>query len=310
MIKHLSIFVLVLCVYASMAFGQDTTATLTTPPNTDSTEEKKAIFTYALIPTFGATFQNISKSDEETLTVQWLAGLQGRMNWEGRVFGLTSSLFMQYGQLHTEHEEPVKTQDNLIFSLTPSMYVLPSLGFRLFLENTAETQMKQGYMDTIVTRFADPLFLYHALFFGQKLSNTAEDGTGEISLTYGLGYALQQTYTQDFQTVETREQLKRDPSSPISNVDIQLGISGIVDFAARKQIGDLFQLNASVKTVILGKEDTYKDITKARVGSLALASISYGVFNLEYTMRLLYDSNFSVRRQLDQSLVAGVRVEL
>jgi hypothetical protein len=158
----------------------------------------------------------------------------------------------------------------------------------------------------VVTRFADPLFLYHALFLGQKLSNTAEDGSGEISLTYGLGYALQQTYTQDFQTVETREQLKRDPSSPISTVDIQLGLSGIVDFTARKQLGDLFQLNTSVKTVILGKEDTYKDVTKARVGTLALASISYGVFNLEYTMRLLYDSNYSVRRQIDQSLVAGV----
>jgi hypothetical protein len=108
--------------------------------------------------------------------------------------------------------------------------------------------------------------------------------------------------------VEAREELKRDPDSPISNVDIQLGMSAILDMNARKQIGDKFQLNAGLKTVILGKRETWDDLAKSRIGSLGTLSISYGIVNLEYNIRILYDSNISPRRQLDESLVAGIRL--
>lgn len=281
-------------------------------PAVEQPPEQPAIFSYTLQPSLGVTFQNISRSDDEEdiLTVQWLAGLQGRMNWEGSTLGLSSSLYFQYGQLHTHTDVPLKTQDNLIVSVTPSLGILPSIGIRLFLENTAETQIQPGLIDTSVTNFMDPLFLYQTLFFGQKVASQAEDGSGEVSLTYGVGYALQQTFTKDFITTSQSEQLKRDPNSPISNVELQLGLSGVVDFTARKQLGNNFQLSTSLKTVILGKEDLYKDLTKSRVSTLGLLSLSYGIISLDYTLRVVYDSNFSPRRQLDQSLVAGFRVSL
>jgi hypothetical protein len=274
-------------------------------------EESQTTFSYSLVASLGCTFQNISRSaEDETLTAQWLASLQGRMNWEGEVLGLSGSLFSQYGQLHTKDFVPEKTQDNLIVSMTPSLSIFPSIGLRIFLENTAETQMQPGIIDTSVTNFLDPLFLYQAVFVGQKITSTADNGSGELSLTYGLGYALQQTFTQDFITTKQGEQLKRDPNSPISNVDLELGITGVIDLTARKQLSDNFTLTSSLKTIALGKEETYKDLEKARVSFLGLTSLSYGVVSLDYTCRIVYDSNFSPIRQLDQTLVFGMRLNL
>lgn len=278
------------------------------------TVNKTSTFSYTLNPSIGVTFQNISKSDEETLTAQWLANMNAQFQWEGSVFGLSGSLYAQFGQLHTPESEPIKTQDNLLVSVTPSMLLFPSIGIRLFLETTGETQMKEGRIDTVITRFADPLFVYQTLFLGQKISSIAIDGTGEINFTYGIGYALQQTITNQFPLVTTREKYIIGPENPLATVQDQVtlesGISGVVDVNARKQIAEKLSLNLSSKTALLGKRETYQDISKVRVGSLSTLSLVYGVFTIEYNMRLVYDSNFSLRRALDQSLVAGIRFTL
>lgn len=271
-------------------------------------------FSYSINPSLGITVQNISKTEEETLTAQWLANLNARFQWEGKVFGLSGSMYAQFGQLHTREAEPLKTQDNLLVSITPSMMIYPSIGIRLFLETTGETQMKEGMVDSLVTRFADPLFVYQTLFLGQKLSSIADDGSGEINFTYGLGYALQQTITNAFPLATTREKYVIGPDNPLSavqdQVSLESGISGVIDVNARKQVAEKLQLNLSSKTALLGKRETYKDISKVRVGSLASLSLSYGVFSIEYNMRLVYDSNFSTRRALDQSLLAGIKFSL
>ncbi len=276
-------------------------------------ENTPSRFIYSISPSFGLTFQNISKSDNESLTAQWLASLEARMDWDDSTFGLSSSLYLQYGQLHHEGIVPEKTQDNLIFSITPSMTILPSWGIRLFFETTAETQMKQGMVDDVESHFLDPLFLYQTVFIGQKIFSANADGTSELSLTYGIGYALQQTITDKF-ILESNRKYIIGPNNPLSNVQDQVtlesGISGVFDLSAKKQIGEKLNLSASVKTVLLGKEETYSDYRKTRVGTLILGGISYGLFSLDYNLRLLYDSNYSLRRQLEQSLVAGVQVTL
>lgn len=270
-------------------------------------------FTYSFNASFGLTFQNISKSDNETLTTQWLANVDTRISYDDSTFGLGSSLYLQYGQLHNGSAFPEKTQDNLIVSLTPSLMILPSMNIRLFLETTAETQMKKGMVDNSDSYFLDPVFLYQTVFMGQKFSSTSSDGTGECTLTYGIGYAIQQTITDKFVLKSNRNYII-GPNNPLSAVQSQVtlesGISAVFDLVVRKQIGDKLNLNASVKTVLLGKEETYQDLTKTRASSLILAGISYGLFSIDYTMRLLYDSNYSFRRQLEQSLVAGIRYSM
>ncbi|MBK9247453.1 MAG: hypothetical protein IPM69_04905 [Ignavibacteria bacterium] len=270
-------------------------------------------FTYSLNASFGLTFQNISKSDDETLTTQWLTNVDTRISYDDSTFGLASSLYLQYGQLHNGGLFPEKTQDNLIFSITPSLVILPSWNIRLFLETTAETQMKKGMVDNSDSYFLDPVFLYQTVFIGQKFATSSTDGTGEFALTYGVGYAIQQTITDKFVLKSNRNYII-GPNNPLSAVQSQVtlesGISAVFDLTMRKQIGEKLNLNASIKTVLLGKEETYQDLTKTRASSLILAGISYGLFSIDYTMRLLYDSNYSFRRQLEQSLVAGIRYSL
>lgn len=311
--NHLIIIALQLLFVSISAAQTDTSKIASAVSDSIIAENSPSHFTYSLAPSFGLTFQNISKSDNESLTAQWLATLDARMDWDDSTFGIASSLYLQYGQLHTEKLFPEKTQDNLIFSITPSFMILPSWNIRLFFETTAETQMKEGMVDNVESHFLDPLFLYQTIFIGQKIITKNADETSELSLTYGVGYALQQTITDKF-VLESNRKYIIGPNNPLSNVQDQVtlesGLSGVFDLSAKKQIGEKLIISSSVKTVLLGKEETYKDYRKTRIGTLILAGISYGLFSLDYNMRLLYDSNYSLRRQLEQSLVAGVRITL
>ncbi|MBI3260696.1 MAG: hypothetical protein HYZ54_14650 [Ignavibacteriae bacterium] len=311
--NYLMLLAMHLMLISDISAQTDTSKAVSAVSDSIISENSPSHFTYSIAPSFGLTFQNISKSDNESLTAQWLTTLDARMDWDDSTFGVASSLYLQYGQLHREGVFPEKTQDNLIFSITPSFMILPSWNIRLFFETTAETQMKEGMVDDIESHFLDPLFLYQTIFIGQKLIAKNTDETSELSLTYGIGYALQQTITDKF-ILESNRKYIIGPNNPLSNVQDQVtlesGFSGVFDFSAKKQIGEKLILTSSVKTVLLGKEETYKDYRKTRIGTLILAGISYGLFSLDYNMRLLYDSNYSLRRQLEQSLVMGVRLEL
>ncbi|MBS1538320.1 MAG: hypothetical protein JST20_11295 [Bacteroidetes bacterium] len=308
--KYILLIVINIYIVSSLSAQTDSTQATVVPPSEENVPSK---FTYSIASSFGLTFQNISKSDNETLTAQWLASLDARMNYDDSTFGLSGSLYLQYGQLHRESFFPEKTQDNLIVSITPSLMIFPSWNVRLFFETTGETQMKEGRVDNVESHFLDPLFLYQTAFIGQKFAHTSTDGTSSFNLTYGIGYAIQQTITDKF-VLESNRSYVVGPNNPLSDVQSQVtlesGFSGIFDVSVRKQLSEKLSGNASIKTVLLGKEETYKDLTKVRASSLMLAGISFGIFSLDYTMRLLYDSNYSLRRQLEQSLVVGVRLTL
>jgi hypothetical protein len=267
-------------------------------------------FSTSINSMLGLTFQNISKSDDETLTVQWLASVNARMTWDNTTSGLSSSLFAQYGQLHTVEAVPLKTQDNLIMSVTPSTTLIKAASIRAFLEVTGETQMAPGMVDTVPSDFLDPLFLYETVFLGQYIQSNADDGSGEFKLIYGLGYSMQQTVTNRFILASNRNYVI-GPDNPLSAVQSQVtvesGLSAVVDMSARAQLAENLNLNVSIKAVALGKADSYKNWETWRCSGLALANISYGIITIDYTMRLLYDATYSIRRQLEQSLVLGLR---
>lgn len=297
--------------YSKLVAQSDTTYNVPSSIDTIQLSVSSSKFTYSVASSFGLTFQNISKSDNETLTAQWLVNLDARMNWDDSTFGVAGSLYLQYGQLHRAGLFPEKTQDNFIFSITPSLMIFPSLNIRLFLETTAESQINTGKVDNVESHFLDPLFLYETAFIGQKFTHTDTEGTSEYNLTYGIGYAIQETVTDKF-VLESNRNYIIGPNNPLSAVQSQItlesGFSGIFDLNAKKQIGEKLTLMSSIKAVFLGKEEMYSNYRKIRASTLILGGISYGVVTLDYTMRLLYDSNYSLRRQLEQSLVAGVRL--
>lgn len=299
-----AILVQVLCSVHTASAQDDSTST--------QQEEETTKFVFNASPALGLTIQNISKSDEETLNAQWLASVRSRLLWEGPTLGLSGSLYLQFGQFVEPDYAPTKTQDNLIVSLTPSLAILPEAGIRLFLETTGETQMAEGFVDTAKTGFLDPLFVYQSLFVGQKILSVSDDNTSELSFTYGAGYALQQTLANEFALQSNR--VKISETNPLSSVQdvvtVESGISAIVDFNARKQLNETMSITASIKTVMLGKEAMFQDVANSRVSALALMSMQLGIFTLDYNMRIVYDNNYSKRRQLDQSLVLGLRYNI
>lgn len=276
--------------------------------------DETSIIDFSLTANGGATFNSIDQSEEEkTQNVQWVSGIRSSFNLTAEPFQLYNSVYAQYGQLHEDGELPKKTKDNLILTVMPSVAIFPGSTLRLFLETTGETTMGDGDVDGIPTKFLDPLFLYQTLFVGQKHHDEAEEGEWSFDLIYGVGYALQQTFAKQFILEENREFVIGE-GNPITSVQDQVslesGYSAVFQLEYQSNITDLFNFNASLKTVALTKTPSVKTLSDSRVSGLLLGGLSYGIISADYTMKLTYDKNYSVRRMLDQGLVFGLKLRI
>ena len=276
--------------------------------------DETSIIDFSLTANGGATFNSIDQSEEEkTQNVQWVSGLRSSFNLTAEPFQLYNSVYAQYGQLHEDGELPKKTKDNLIVTVMPSLAIFPGSTLRLFLETTGETTMGDGDIDDIPTKFLDPLFLYQTLFVGQKHRAEADEGEWSFDLIYGIGYALQQTFAKQFVLEENREFVIGE-GNPITSVQDQVslesGYSAVFQLEYQSNITELFNFNASLKTVALTKSPSVKTLSDSRVSGLLLGGLSYGIISADYTMKLTYDKNYSVRRMLDQGLVFGLKLKI
>lgn len=322
--KH--ILILSILIAGKLAFAQQDT--LTTPDTTiraavdsiisepqieEAAPESEQAIRFSFSPNIGFTWGKISNDGEESENLQWQGQLQSRFSYEGGRYQFNSSLFAQYGAQVSKDAPPVKTQDNLIVTFVPSLTLVKDLGLRLFFDVTGETEMGKGMVDTIETRFLDPLFLYESLFFGHKTHRFSDDGSEETEFIMGVGYAYQQTITNNFILAQNR-QIVIDENNPLSKVQeqftVEKGYSGILEINHIQKFTDNLSARSSIKTVVLTKDNFTDDIANCRVGSLILAGMQYSIFSLDYTMRLLYDRNISPRRSLDQSMVFGLRLDL
>lgn len=269
--------------------------------------------TFTAVPSVGFTFQSSSKDDDETENLQWLAQLQAKLSYEGEPYQFNSTLFAQYGAVVTKDASPQKSQDQLQVSLVPSMTLFESLGLRLFFEVTGETQMGNGMVDSVETSFLDPLFLYETLFLGHKTHTVSADGNTEFEFILGAGYAYQQTVTNNF-VLEANRQFVVDENNPLRSVQeqftVEKGYSAILSLSLVQRLGENLSLRASNRTVMLTKDKFTKNIENSRIGSLTLAGVQYKFLSIDYTLHVLYDRNISPRRQLDQTMVFGLRFEL
>lgn len=313
-IKLLFCFALILAT-AKASFAQDSTSIKlidTVSSRISEPAEAKSPVHFSASPSVGFTFQGISKDGEESEDLQWLSSLQAKLGYEGSRFQINNTLFLQFGEQVSRESSPKKIQDNFQLSVVPSMTLSDKFGIRLFFEVTGETEMGQGVVDSVETRFLDPLFLYETLFLGHKTHIVSEDGNSDFELIFGIGYAYQQTLTNKF--ILTRNRKFVDNSGLLSAVQdqftIEKGYSSIFLLNWTKKLGDDFTLKESFKTVALTKDDFTKNIRNSRVGSLLLTSIAYKFLSIDYTLHLVYDKNISARRQLDQTMVFGLRFDI
>src|SRR5438105_3008028 len=127
---------------SAAAYAQDTTALPSTHPHHTTKLH--------LSPSLDISLTSDSKEGNEVLSAEWLSALTARVFMDGEPDQFAGRIDATYGQ-HISELEPQKTQDDLIVSVTPSRTIVPSIGLRLFLEVTGETQFTKGYVDTAVT---------------------------------------------------------------------------------------------------------------------------------------------------------------
>lgn len=262
----------------------------------DSTEsvKKKMIINFHFRPSIGLTYGESNSEGENKSNLQWLASVNTDFTFISPKFDLSSSLFVQYGQSKIHGQEPVKLQDAFIFSITPSIPIVKLPPLRLFLETTAETSLGKGTLNNSPTQFLDPLFLYQTLFVGQKHYSFEDKDKTTWELTYGVGYAFQQTLNKDFQVEQDIQGSKSDFES---------GYSGLVEFNINSPISESLNFVLNAKAVALSRENFFQDIDASRRSVLVRSGLFYKKVGLEYNYHQVHDPNLSPKAMVDQSIM-------
>lgn len=256
-------------------------------------ENSEKNFQFHFRPSLGLTFGDSNSSGSKVTNLQWLGTLNSDLNYIGKKFDFSSTLFMQYGENKLEGQAAQKVQDAFILSLTPSVPVIKVPKIRLFLETTAETNLGKGTINENPTGFLDPLFLYQTLFLGQKHYSYQKEDKTTWDVTYGLGYAFQQTLNKKFQTINQAG----------NNPGFESGFSGILEVNLNSKLSESVNFVMNAKMVALSRENFFKDFDSSRRSVLVRSGIYYKKVGFEYNYHLVHDLNLSEDDLVDKSLM-------
>lgn len=260
----------------------------------EENSEKKVQF--HIRPSLGLTFGDSNASGIRVTNLQWLGTLNSDFDYIGKKFDLSSTLFMQYGESKVKGQDAEKLQDAFILSITPSIPLIKVPKIRLFLETTAETNLGKGTIDGQPTGFLDPLFLYQTLFLGQKHYSYQKEDHTTWELTYGLGYAFQQTLNKKFETVDIDG----------NNSSFESGFSGIIEMNLNSKISESLSFVLNAKAVALSRENFFKDFDSSRRSFLVRSGLFYKKVGMEYNFHQVHDLNLSENDLVDQSIMLTV----
>lgn len=290
--KHLAIFLVVFSFAALPA-----SALIVGSTDEDEPEKKEKVVKFRIRPSVGLTFGDSNIDGERKTNLQWLATVNSDFTFISPKFDLSSTLFMQYGQSKSKDQEAVKLQDAFILSVTPSIPLIKLPPIRLFLETTAETNLGKGFINENPTSFLDPLFLYQTLFVGQKHYSFQKEDKTTWELTYGAGYAFQQTLNKNF---EIEHDLVGNNSS------FESGFSGIIEFNVNSQITETINFVLNAKAVALSRENFFQDFDSSRRSVLVRSGLFINKVGIEYNYHQVHDLNLSENAMVDQSIMLTV----
>jgi hypothetical protein len=277
-------FILIFLISYSIVFSQETN------------------FNFGAKTNFGATFTSFNTSEGDDSHLELLLSFLANANYEGSNFNFDSEFYIQYGQIVRKDFPPQKTQDNFILTLMPSFRIMEKPSVRLFWQAKAETQLRKGYLNEQVTNFADPMFITNTLFLGEKSKLIEQTETQQFNVTYGIGYSFQNIIKKHFQlTSET---------TPSNNAEFADGPTAVLNFNFSKSISEKVNFNSSFNSLFLAKKDFLKSTSNSRFSSLFLASLEIYFFSIEYSNRIVYDKELGNKRQLEQSLVVGLKLNI
>lgn len=294
--KNQVILLFLTFVTALAGLGSTSSASETIIQNKDTVkaESAKKIVEFHLRPSIGLTFGDSNLDGERKTNLQWLATVNSDFTFISSKFDLSSSLFMQYGQSKAQGQDPVKLQDAFILSFTPSVPIIKIPPLRLFLETTAETNIGKGTINDKPTSFFDPVFLYQTLFVGQKHYSMQKDDQTTWELTYGVGYAIQQTVNKNFK-------VEKDISG--NKADFESGYSGIIDFKVNSKITETINFVLSAKAIALSRANFFHDFDASRRSILVQSGLFFKRVGIEYNYHQVHDPNLSAEALVDQSIM-------
>lgn len=277
--------------------AQSETRYVVVSKDTIQTEKKEKKYVFHIRPSLGLTFGDSNDGETRTTNLQWLGTVNSDFDYVGSKFDFSSTLFMQYGESKVKGQDAQKLQDAFILSLTPSIPVIKVPKIRLFLETTAETTLGKGQMGESQTGFMDPLFLYQTLFLGQKHYSYQKDESTTWELTYGLGYAFQQTLNKKFEFLN-------DLGG--NNSNFENGFSGILEFNINSQLTESLSFVLNAKAVALSRENLFENFDSSRRSVLVRSGLFYKKVGFEYNYHQVHDLNLSENAMVDQSLMLTI----
>ena len=284
----------VMCGSVSVRSSPNTEGLASESVETDGSEKKVQ---FHLRPSLGLTFGDSNASGTRITNLQWLGTINSDFDYVGKKFDISSTLFMQYGESKVKGQDAEKLQDAFILSITPSIPLIKVPKIRLFLETTAETNLGKGTIGDNPTSFLDPLFLYQTLFLGQKHYSYQKEDNTTWELTYGLGYAFQQTLNKKFEVVN-------DMAG--NNSNFESGFSGIIEMNVNSKISESLSFVLNAKAVALSRENFFKDFESSRRSVLVRSGLFYKKVGMEYNYHRVHDLNLSENDLVDQSIMLTV----
>jgi hypothetical protein len=284
------LFVVALSSFASTLHSSEIQSTSGDSVQAESGEKKVQ---FHIRPSLGLTFGDSNASGTRVTNLQWLGTVNSDFDYIGKKFDLSWTLFMQYGESKVKGQDAQKMQDAFILSVTPSIPVIKVPKIRLFLETTAETTLGKGTIDDKPTSFLDPLFLYQTLFLGQKHYSYQKEDNTTWEVTYGLGYAFQQTLNKKFETVDIAG----------TNAGFESGFSGIIEVNVNSKISESLNFVLNAKAVALSRENLFDNFDASRRSILVRSGLFFKKVGVEYNYHQVHDPNLYENNLVDQSIM-------
>ena len=221
----------------------------------------------------------------------WQLNLNGGFNYLQPKYDWSNTLKILYGQSKIGGDELKKTDDEIYFESVFTYKVLNSIN--PYASVTALTQFTAGYDYTVdpkvkISNFMDPGYFTEAIGMEYKTSET-------FKTRFGL--AMKQTVADDFAALWSDDP---ETDNEVETLRNEIGFESVTDFEYQ-----LSELIIYVTKLELFSNVKRFDEIDVRWDNLFSAKVAEYI-SVSLNVKLYYDKDISLKRQLKQSLAVGL----
>ncbi len=239
------------------------------------------------------SFSNWAKGGENSIT--WRSDVIGKFVKEEKKYSWSTSGKLSFGKTKISDNGFRKSSDELrletVFALKEEVHVISYMAFNM------RTQFAPGYKyidkeNRVQTSdFMDPGYFKQSIGFGYSPFK---------ELKARMGFAVKETITENFPK-PFADDLK---TTRVEKIKIEQGLDTTIDFD--QKINSSFRYTS--KIILFSTLERFNEID-LNWDNLFLAKLTTFI-QVNLSIKLVYDKDFSSKRQLMQSLAAGVVFDL